>query len=62
MRSARLRPRSCLSAPAFMSVCASVHASCLIAPASMPLDVDIDAVRCKNERRQRRNGLFANGR
>eukprot|EP00974_Lingulodinium_polyedra_P109826 10623133-Lingulodinium_polyedra.AAC.1 len=59
MMSARLRQRSCPSAPAFMSVCARVHASCSIAPASMPLDMDVDAVSCKNERRQRRNGPFA---
>eukprot|EP00974_Lingulodinium_polyedra_P036434 3494644-Lingulodinium_polyedra.AAC.1 len=43
-----------------MSVRASVHASCLTAPMSMPLDMDVDAVGCKNELRQRRNGPFGN--
>eukprot|EP00974_Lingulodinium_polyedra_P055627 5350549-Lingulodinium_polyedra.AAC.1 len=45
-----------------MSVCTSVHASCSTAPAFMPLDMGVDAVRCKNERLQRRNGPFANRR
>eukprot|EP00974_Lingulodinium_polyedra_P026400 2547152-Lingulodinium_polyedra.AAC.1 len=45
-----------------MSVCASVHAPCASALVSMPLDMDVDAVRCKNERRQRRHGPFVNHR
>eukprot|EP00974_Lingulodinium_polyedra_P128886 11207895-Lingulodinium_polyedra.AAC.1 len=60
MTSARLRQRSSPSAPVFMSVCANVHASCSTAPVSMPLEMDADAIRCKNERLQRRNGPFGN--
>eukprot|EP00974_Lingulodinium_polyedra_P108592 10510734-Lingulodinium_polyedra.AAC.1 len=58
----RLRQCLCPSAPAFVSVCTSVHASCLFAPVSMPLDMGVNAVRCKNELRQRRNGPSANQR
>eukprot|EP00974_Lingulodinium_polyedra_P022528 2174139-Lingulodinium_polyedra.AAC.1 len=45
-----------------MSVCTSVHASCAPAPVSMPFDMDVDAVRCKHERRQRGNGPFGSSR
>eukprot|EP00974_Lingulodinium_polyedra_P072815 7048545-Lingulodinium_polyedra.AAC.1 len=45
-----------------MSVCTSVHASWSSAPMSMSRDMDVDAVRCQNERLQRRNGPCANQR
>eukprot|EP00974_Lingulodinium_polyedra_P028693 2762826-Lingulodinium_polyedra.AAC.1 len=32
------------------------------APVSMPLDMDVDVVRCKNERCQRGNGPFGSER
>eukprot|EP00974_Lingulodinium_polyedra_P132428 11221691-Lingulodinium_polyedra.AAC.1 len=32
------------------------------APVSTPTDMDVDAVRCKNERHQRGNGPFGNER
>eukprot|EP00974_Lingulodinium_polyedra_P052503 5051509-Lingulodinium_polyedra.AAC.1 len=45
-----------------MPVCTNVHASCASAPMSMPLDMDVDAIICKNERHQRGNGPFGNQR
>eukprot|EP00974_Lingulodinium_polyedra_P067091 6491753-Lingulodinium_polyedra.AAC.1 len=56
MMSARLRQRSCPSAPMFMPLAHGHRRSHPSAPMPMPLDMDANAIRCKNERRQRGNG------